>query len=76
MIKKVRKASPEIRMILAANLRQLREAKGWTQEDLANATGLQKTYISDVEQATINVTLASLETLARGLQCTAAELLQ
>jgi len=63
-------------MILAANLRQLREAKGWTQEDLANATGLQKTYISDVEQATINVTLASLETLARGLQCTAAELLQ
>lgn len=75
MVREIRKASLKIRAKVADNLRHLRKTRGWTQEQLANETGLQKAYIGDVEQANVNITLARLETLANGLQCTVAELL-
>jgi DNA-binding XRE family transcriptional regulator len=72
----MRKASPEIRRRLSNNLKRLRESRCYTQEDLAEFSGLNKSYISNVEQATMNVTLASLEALAKGLDCDEEELLR
>ena len=60
---------------LAVNLRRLRKARGYTQERLGKLCGLTKNYISNIEQATVNVTLANLEALAKGLNCQAADLL-
>jgi transcriptional regulator with XRE-family HTH domain len=74
--KRNRKASKEIRWRLSDNLKRLRAARGYTQADLAQICGLAPSYISDVEQATVNITIANLETLARGLDCTEAELLR
>ena len=37
---------------------------------------LHKNYISNIEQATVNISLANLETIARGLRCTANDLLR
>jgi len=60
---------------LAVNLRRLRKARGYTQERLGKLCGLTKNYISNIEQATVNVTLANLEALAKGLNCQASDLL-
>lgn len=35
--------------IISARVRSLREYKGWSQEDLANASGLQRPHISLIE---------------------------
>jgi transcriptional regulator with XRE-family HTH domain len=69
-----RKPSQSARENLAGNLKKLRKARGYTQQELANFCRCTKSYISDVEQGTVNITLASLETIARGLGCSVARL--
>jgi transcriptional regulator with XRE-family HTH domain len=49
-------------MIIGERLRQLREAKGFSQGDVEHATGLLRCYISRVEHGH---TVPSLETLER-----------
>jgi transcriptional regulator with XRE-family HTH domain len=70
-----RKASGEIMRRLADNLKSLRKARGLTQSELAKVCNLSKSYISNVEQATVNISLASLEMLASGLTCREVDLL-
>jgi transcriptional regulator with XRE-family HTH domain len=70
-----RKPSTEIRWRLAANLKWLREARGYTQMELAGRSGLPNRYISNVEQALKNISLANLEALAAGLKCLEVDLL-
>ena len=70
-----RKASLEILWLLATNLKRLRKARGYTQHDLARRCGFLPGYIGDIERETVNITLANLEALAMGLNCSAAELL-
>ena len=76
MPKKKRKASLEIQLRLAKNVKRFRETRGYTQEVLGKLCRLPKNYISNVEQASVNITLANLEALAKGLSCTEAELLE
>jgi transcriptional regulator with XRE-family HTH domain len=71
-----RKASQDIRYRLADNSKRLRKARGYTQERLAKLCGFTKTYISNVEQGTVNISLANLEALTNGLDCTAEDLLR
>jgi transcriptional regulator with XRE-family HTH domain len=51
------------------NLIRLRAARGLTQRRFGAASGFCKTYIGDVEQGNVNVSLANLEALALGLDC-------
>ena len=61
--------------LLAAQVRSRRHALGVSQEELADRCGLHRTYVSDIERATRNVSLSTLELLASGLECEASELL-
>lgn len=70
-----RKPSREIQYRLADNLKRLRKARNYTQQELANRCRLTKSYISNVEQGTVNISLANLENLARGLRCSEVDLL-
>jgi hypothetical protein len=47
-----------------------------TQEGLAKVCGLHRNYVGNVEQATVNISLANLEALATGLRCGEEELLR
>ena len=70
-----RKASPEILWRLATNLKRLRRARGYTQHQLSRRCGFPNSYIGDIEQENVNITLANLEALAMGLSCLECDLL-
>jgi transcriptional regulator with XRE-family HTH domain len=52
-------------MRLGTNVRSLRLAKGWSQEDYADRAGIHRTYVSDIERGRRNPTISVLEKLAQ-----------
>jgi transcriptional regulator with XRE-family HTH domain len=60
---------------LAANVKRLRLAKGWSQEELADRAGRHRTFISQIERATKSPTVASVDRIAQALGVTNGELL-
>jgi transcriptional regulator with XRE-family HTH domain len=65
----------DVRNRLAKNLRLLRRKKGWSQEAFAEEAGLHRTYISDLERASRNPTIAAVDKLAAALGVTVGQLL-
>jgi transcriptional regulator with XRE-family HTH domain len=60
---------------LAKNVRYYRQQLGISQEALADICHLHRTYIGSVERCERNVTLATVETLAKGLRINVCDLL-
>ena len=61
---------------LATNLKNLREAKGYSQEDLAHKSGLHRTYISGIERKRRNPTISIIQALALALEVDPCELIK
>jgi transcriptional regulator with XRE-family HTH domain len=53
--------------IFARNLRRLRDEKEFTQEALAHAADLDRTYISSLERSVYSPTLDTVEDIAKAL---------
>jgi transcriptional regulator with XRE-family HTH domain len=66
--------SPDPQPGLAAAIRQLREAKGMTQEELAHETGLHPTRISHLESGRVNPRWGVARRVALALGVELAEL--
>ena len=60
--------------ILGENIRQRRRLLQVSQEQLADRSGLHRTYLSGVERGFRNLSFCSLVAIARGLQTTVSEL--
>lgn len=56
-------------------IREIRKAAGMTQEQLAERSGMDATYIGRVERGQINVTLETQERIACALKLRLSELL-
>jgi transcriptional regulator with XRE-family HTH domain len=56
-----------LRKVLAQNIRKLRTAKSISQEELAFRCELHRTYLSDIERATRNVSVDNIEKIAKAL---------
>jgi transcriptional regulator with XRE-family HTH domain len=54
-------------------IRELRKAKGWTQEQLAEAASLHYSYIGGVERGDRNISLETLEKIIAAFQVPAIE---
>ena len=54
-------------------IRQMRQQKGISQEELADLCGLHRTYISDVELGKRNVSLENIERLAQALDANVSD---
>jgi DNA-binding XRE family transcriptional regulator len=66
----------EIRKVLALNLRKCRQAKGLSQEELADRAKVDRTYVSAIERSVYAATIDVVDRLARGLGVEAADLLR
>jgi transcriptional regulator with XRE-family HTH domain len=65
----------DIRHKLGQRVRKYREQKGWSQEDMAEYSGLHRTYISGIERGTRNPTVTIVAQLANALNVTLGDLL-
>lgn len=61
---------------LGLKVRELRKQRGWSQEKLEELSGLDRTYISDIERGVRNPSVKSLERLAKALKVRAADLVK
>lgn len=64
----------DIRKRVGANIRRLRQEAGWSQEELGDRAGIDRTYVSGVERGVRNPTLTVLERFAVALGVDAADL--
>ena len=56
------------RELFAKRVRELRQERGWSQDDLADEAGLHRTYIGTVERAEQSITLDSVEKIAKAFK--------
>ena len=65
----------EVRERLAVNMKRLRKERGWSQEALADAAGLDRTYISGIERVVRNPTVSVVDRIAKALECKLGDVL-
>lgn len=63
-------------MVFAGNVRRLRTERGLSQEGLAEAAGVHRTYVGMLERGEKNVTIYNIERIARALDVHPASLLR
>jgi transcriptional regulator with XRE-family HTH domain len=63
-----------IQETIGRRVQAIRKAKGWTQEQLAERSGLHPTYIGGIERGERNATIASFQKVADSLGVTIAAL--
>ena len=51
-----------------AGVRQLREARGWSQEQLAEHAALNRSYIGEIERGEVAASLPTVAKLARAFE--------
>ena len=69
------RVAPPLRKTVAANIRRLRTARGWSQEALADRCGLHRTYVGAIERGERNITLETLERIAVALAIAPTDLM-
>ncbi len=65
-----------LRLTLADRIRELRLAKGLSQEALADVCGLHRTYIGSVERGERNISIDNIERIALSLGVSPSKLLE
>jgi transcriptional regulator with XRE-family HTH domain len=65
----------KVLLALGDRIRELREAKHWSQEEFADLCGLHRTAVGFLERAERNPRLDTLLTISKGLGITVSELL-
>lgn len=63
-------------VVFGRNVRDLRTARGLTQEDLEGLTGIKRSYLSDMERGRRNPTVRALGRIAAALGVAPADLLR
>jgi len=66
----------DMRKLVGANTARIRKEKGWTQELLAERSGLSQQYISGLENSLRNPTIVTIYEIATALGVSHVELVQ
>ena len=64
----------DIRERFGFAVKTLREELSLTQEDLADKAGIHRTYLSDIERGSRNISLINIERIAAALSLSLSEL--
>lgn len=59
---------------LGQRVRRLRTRKGWTQVELAEKVGIDRSFLADVERGKRNISILNLALIAEGLGVTLAQM--
>lgn len=59
---------------LGNRIRALRGRKGWTQAEMAERVGLDRSFLADVERGKRNISILNLALIAEGLGVTLAQM--
>ncbi len=63
----------DIQEKFGSRIRELRKKKKWTQEELAHQAGIDRTYMTDVENGKRNIGIQNIEKLLNALEVSFAE---
>jgi len=66
---------PNVKTAFGRKIRQLREARGWSQEDMAVVVGLDRSYVGSVERGERNVSLENIVKFAKALDVSLSRLM-
>jgi transcriptional regulator with XRE-family HTH domain len=64
----------DIREQFGERIRALRQARGWTQVEMADFLAMDRSYLSEIETGKKDPSLTMLKTLATGLKITISKL--
>lgn len=64
----------EITIIFGSRIRALRTARGISQEELALASNLDRTYIGGIERGERNLSLVNIEKISRALEVSLSDI--
>jgi transcriptional regulator with XRE-family HTH domain len=59
---------------LGDRIRKLRRRHGWTQAEMSERVGIDRSFLADVERGKRNVSILNLELIAKGLKLSLAQL--
>jgi transcriptional regulator with XRE-family HTH domain len=59
---------------LGDRIAKLRRKRGWTQVEMAERVGIDRSFLADVERGKRNVSILNLELMAKGLKVSLAQL--
>lgn len=76
MVANTRLMAKDIKRALGARVRELRDERDWSQEQMGEASGLHWTYIGQVERGERNLSLSSLQKIANGFKIKIWELVK
>jgi transcriptional regulator with XRE-family HTH domain len=68
--------SEDILIKFGNKIRKERLKRGYSQEDFAELVGVHRTYIGMIERAEKNITLRSIEKIAKALNVSVSKLLE
>jgi transcriptional regulator with XRE-family HTH domain len=68
--------TPDILTRFGKRVRELRRAKGFSQEGFAAECGLDRTYIGGIERGERNLALRNIEVIAKALGISIADLME
>jgi transcriptional regulator with XRE-family HTH domain len=59
---------------LGNRIKKLRKARGWTQAEMAERIGIDRSFLADVERGKRNVSVLNLELIAHGFKISLSQL--
>ena len=68
--------STDIRVKLGNRVREMRRERGWTQVELAEMLGIDRSYLSEIESGKKDPSLRVLKTIANGFKLTLSQFLK
>jgi transcriptional regulator with XRE-family HTH domain len=68
--------STDIRELLGNRVRSLRRKQGWTQVEMADMLGVDRSYLSEIETGKKDPSLRILKTIADGFRLSLSQLLR
>jgi transcriptional regulator with XRE-family HTH domain len=60
---------------LGNRIRRLRKQRGWTQAEMAERVGIDRSFLADVERGKRNVSILNLDLIAKGFNLSLSRML-